>query len=155
MIFLNEKEISQKDFATSVKMSHQTISNIMHGVTKQPKADFLIAIARYYPSLNLRWLLLGEGSMEIDRPAAPTPDEENRRIILQLSESDTAFSAGGAVRCAKGGNCAAEARSSQSARGEVGGCFTTVSQCRAGRLRRLGRGVPSGTTPPSPHPDIL
>lgn len=72
-----------------------TVSNICVGKTTSPKADFFEALATHYPSLNLRWLLLGEGSMEIDRPAAPSPDEENRRIILQLSESVTRLSAQG------------------------------------------------------------
>ena len=60
---LHAEKINQKKFCEITRMSDRTISNIVNGRTKFPKSDFFEAVAHYFPKVNLRWLVLGEGEM--------------------------------------------------------------------------------------------
>lgn len=62
-ILLKYKEISQKAFSKKINYREQSISNLITGQTKSPKADLVMEIARLFPDVNLRWLLLEEGEM--------------------------------------------------------------------------------------------
>jgi transcriptional regulator with XRE-family HTH domain len=62
-ILLKEKGITQKAFSNKINYREQSISNIITGQTKSPKADLIMEIARLFPDLNLRWLLLEDGEM--------------------------------------------------------------------------------------------
>lgn len=57
--FLNSQGISQNAFEDTCGLSRGTISNLNKGV----RSDKLALIAKAYPQLNIRWLLLGEGDM--------------------------------------------------------------------------------------------
>ena len=63
---LHSKKISGLRFAEITGMNHRTVNNIENGATKYPKADFFSAIAKHFPDVNFRWLLLGEGEMYHD-----------------------------------------------------------------------------------------
>jgi transcriptional regulator with XRE-family HTH domain len=54
-------------FAKKVGTDKNTVGNILSGKTKLPKADLFISIAKFFPEINLRWLLLGEGEMFSDK----------------------------------------------------------------------------------------
>ena len=59
--FLN---IGQNAFEDACGLSQGTINKINHGI----RSDKLALIAAHCPDLNLRWLLLGEGSMILESP---------------------------------------------------------------------------------------
>ena len=65
-IFLREAKTNQKEFAKKTGYSQQSLSKFITGGTKSPKLDLLVAVAEYYPTFNLRWLLLGEGELWLD-----------------------------------------------------------------------------------------
>ena len=65
--FLGMKRISQKDFAKRTGFPTYSLSKIITGTTKTPKIDLIIVLMQYFPELNLRWLLLEEGEMFIDK----------------------------------------------------------------------------------------
>ena len=65
--FLHSKKINYAEFARRAGMERQTVSNIAEGKTKDPKADFFTGVARAFPELNLRWLILGENPILIVR----------------------------------------------------------------------------------------
>lgn len=77
-----------------------TVSYIVSGRTDKPKSDFFEALLKFYPELNLRWLLLGEEPMllseeamenthtlrEPDGPAYGRSDGELLKLVKQLTE---------------------------------------------------------------------
>jgi transcriptional regulator with XRE-family HTH domain len=65
--FLTIKNFSQKIFSDVTGISSATVSNIASGATEFPKADFFQAIAKHFPEVSLRWLLLGEGKMMLEK----------------------------------------------------------------------------------------
>jgi transcriptional regulator with XRE-family HTH domain len=62
-ILLKEKGISQKAFSKKIDYSEQSISNLIRGYTKSSNTDLMARTARFFPGVNLRWLILGEGEM--------------------------------------------------------------------------------------------
>jgi transcriptional regulator with XRE-family HTH domain len=62
-ILLKNKGISQKAFSKKIDYREQSISNLITGITKSPRADLVTELARLFPDVNLRWLLLEEGEM--------------------------------------------------------------------------------------------
>lgn len=65
--FLHERKISISDFAKKTGIISQTVGDIVNGKTKQPKSNFFQAVATHYPEVNLRWLLVGEGEMYLNK----------------------------------------------------------------------------------------
>ena len=79
--FLKCEKIDQKKFSETTKINDGTVSNIAIGKTKEPKASFFQAIAKHYPHVNIRWLLLGEGEIYIDK----------KRLITIMKEPNTDY----------------------------------------------------------------
>jgi transcriptional regulator with XRE-family HTH domain len=69
-VLLKEKGITQKAFSKKIDYREQSISNLITGITKSPKADLVMEVARLFPDVNLRWLLLEEGEMFINEISA-------------------------------------------------------------------------------------
>lgn len=94
--FLHAEKINQKMFCESTSMSDRTISNIVSGRTNFPKADFFQAIAIHYPTVNLRWLLLGEGNMHLQaeetQPLSTKEDSETEKLISLVGQKEYALS---------------------------------------------------------------
>lgn len=63
LYFLRKKELSQTDFETITGFSQNNLSRFIRGTVKSPKIELITALLNYFPELNLRWLLLGEGEM--------------------------------------------------------------------------------------------
>lgn len=80
-ILLKEKGITQKAFSKKIGYREQSISNLITGQTKSPKADLITKIAQFFPDLNVRWLLLDEGEMFSQN------DEINNSSILQENKT--------------------------------------------------------------------
>ncbi len=60
---LEAANYSQTDFATAAGYSRDALTNFINGRTKQPKLDFFQAVKRAFPTLNLDWLITGQGEM--------------------------------------------------------------------------------------------
>lgn len=61
-ILLKNLDISQQVFAKSIRVSPQVVSLAIKG-PNYPSFAFFKGVAEAYPYVNIRWLLLGEGSM--------------------------------------------------------------------------------------------
>lgn len=57
-----EKGLTLVEFSKSVDFSYSTISDVENGL-RNPTARLLANIAKTYPDISLRWLLLGTESM--------------------------------------------------------------------------------------------
>lgn len=98
---LDFKKIEQKKFSELSGMSQATVSNILNGVTKDPKADFFQSIARIWPEVNLRWLLLGEKPIFIEfnpvlmvneteqAPVYESADEKKQLLNMLQNQQET------------------------------------------------------------------
>ena len=60
--FLSAENITQSEFARNIGVSSPNVTHVINGRNK-PSCDFIISIARRYPTLNLDWLLMGTGKM--------------------------------------------------------------------------------------------
>lgn len=82
--FLAYLGMGQNAFEKSVGMSIGSIS----GMTKGMRADNLAKIMVKYPELNIKWLLLGEGNMLIEKSQESNAstneiiEEQNKTIAL-------------------------------------------------------------------------
>ena len=60
--FLAAENISQSQFADTIKVARASVSHILAGRNK-PGWDFLYSMSKHYPNLNIEWLLNGTGKM--------------------------------------------------------------------------------------------
>ena len=60
--FLAAENISQSQFADTIKVVRASVSHVLSGRNK-PGYDFITAIMAAYPHLNMEWLMLGRGKM--------------------------------------------------------------------------------------------
>jgi len=58
--FIDELNITQKDFAKKIGVSEQAVSN-WKNQGSAPGLDTILKITRAYHDINVRWLLLGHG----------------------------------------------------------------------------------------------
>lgn len=73
--FLTTQRISQKLFSEITGINTGTVSDIFKGKTPLPKADFFQAFLMYFPEVNIKWLLIGEGDMLVTKPYPSSKDE--------------------------------------------------------------------------------
>jgi transcriptional regulator with XRE-family HTH domain len=82
-VLLKDKGISQKAFSKKIDYREQSISNLITGQTKSPKSDLVVEIARLFPDVNLRWFLLEEGEMFVNK------DSASEQIIDELQKENS------------------------------------------------------------------
>ena len=82
-ILIAHLNLSDSDFANSIRYGNMKLSNIVNGVTKVPKVDFIANILSEYPNLNERWLILGEGEMWKDDNDS---DESLKEEVTEIKE---------------------------------------------------------------------
>jgi transcriptional regulator with XRE-family HTH domain len=86
--FLSAEKISPAEFADKIGVQRSSMSHILNG-RNYPSASFIQKMLHAYPLINSRWLMIGEGKMnigsekEISRsqapevnPVLPGPNEE-------------------------------------------------------------------------------
>ena len=78
--FLLAENISQSQFADTIGVARASISHILSGRNK-PGFEFFTSLARHYPSLNLTWLITGNGRMYV------TGGPQSAEDITQLQYS--------------------------------------------------------------------
>ena len=66
--FLAAENISQSQFADTIKVVRASVSHVLSGRNK-PGYDFIAAIMSAYPDLNIDWLMLGKGKMYRNSPS--------------------------------------------------------------------------------------
>ena len=69
--FLSAESISPAEFADKIGVQRSSMSHILNG-RNYPSASFLQKMLQVYPDLNPRWLMIGDGSLNMvwDSPAA-------------------------------------------------------------------------------------
>ena len=70
--FLAAENISQSQFADSIGVARASVSHILAGRNK-PGFDFIESMSRHYPTLNIEWLILGNGKM-YKSAVSPAPE---------------------------------------------------------------------------------
>ena len=60
--FLSAENITQAQFADNLGVARASISHILSGRNK-PGYDFILNMMRFYPALNIEWLIAGRGKM--------------------------------------------------------------------------------------------
>lgn len=73
--FLSAENITQAEFADTIKVARASVSHIIAGRNK-PGYDFIAGILRHYPNLNIEWLISGKGKM-YKSDIIPVPSDEN------------------------------------------------------------------------------
>ncbi len=97
--FLSAENITQAQLADTLNVARAGISHILAGRNK-PGYDFIAALMRHYPNLNMEWLMLGKGKMykndnslfDLNLPETQAPEPEHPETEEALPEDDTPVS---------------------------------------------------------------
>ena len=81
--FLKTVDLSQKELGEKTGYSQQSLSKFFTGGTKSLKSDLFIALAGHFPTLNLNWLLLGEGEMFLVSPQDQLQRSKQEKVIKE------------------------------------------------------------------------
>ena len=84
--FLAAENISQSQFADTIKVARASVSHILAGRNK-PGWDFLYSMSKHYPNLNIEWLLNGTGKM-YKSMNVPVPEPVRQEETLNDSPSE-------------------------------------------------------------------
>ena len=86
--------LTNSEFAEKIDVQPSAISHILSG-RNRPSIDFILKIKSQFPSLSLDWILIGNGTMEMDENGAKTPlieDEKNNLFSEEKEAEKTLFS---------------------------------------------------------------
>lgn len=81
--FLKTVNLSQKELGEKTGYSQQSLSKFFTGGTKSLKSDLFISLSKHYPTLNLNWLLLGEGEMFLVSPKDHFQRSKQEEVIKE------------------------------------------------------------------------
>ena len=65
-MFLEQTGISNSQFADTCEIPRPTLSQLLNGRNKKVSDEVIGKIHRAYPSLNVMWLMFGDGEMLIN-----------------------------------------------------------------------------------------
>lgn len=82
--FLAAENISQSQFADTIGVARASVSHIVAGRNK-PGFDFILGMAKAFPSLNVDWLITGKGKMY-------KGPEASVKVDVRKEEEDNLFS---------------------------------------------------------------
>lgn len=71
---LETADLSQTEFAGKSGYSRAALTNFINERTTQPKVDFFLAVKKLFPTLNLNWLITGQGDIWDGPPPAELKD---------------------------------------------------------------------------------
>lgn len=63
--FLESERISPAEFADKIGVQRSSMSHILNG-RNYPSASFIQKMLQIYPALNSRWLMIGDGTMNLE-----------------------------------------------------------------------------------------
>ncbi len=69
--FLEDTGISNSQFADTCEIPRPTLSQLLNGRNKKVSDEVIGKIHRAYPSLNVMWLMFGDGEMLLNGSDAP------------------------------------------------------------------------------------
>ena len=78
--FIAAENITQAQFADNINVVRASVSHILAGRNK-PGYDFISGLMRYYPNLNIEWLMFGKGKMY--KEAAPEHAHQQIEPVIQ------------------------------------------------------------------------
>ncbi|MCI5580568.1 MAG: helix-turn-helix domain-containing protein [Phocaeicola plebeius] len=91
---MQKEGLTNAEFADKIGISTSSLSHIFSGRNK-PSLDVVMRIQKAYPSINLNWLLYGEGDMNQALPSQPAgiqlvsqAPENPENTDLSLSDAD-------------------------------------------------------------------
>ncbi|MEO1257990.1 MAG: hypothetical protein AAFZ15_04305 [Bacteroidota bacterium] len=89
---LHDKKISALKFSEVAKLKARNLHNVTSGKTEFPRIDIIQAVARLFPDVNLRWLLIGEGEMYLSGGQLSTVKEisshEKTKMLNALGKKE-------------------------------------------------------------------
>lgn len=87
--FLSAENITQAEFADTIKVARASVSHIIAGRNK-PGYDFIAGILRHYPNLNIEWLISGKGKMyKSDSISVPSDENTLFSRLAVTAENET------------------------------------------------------------------
>ena len=86
--FLTAENISQSQFADTIKVVRASVSHVLAGRNK-PGYDFIKAIMTAYPHLNMEWLIMGKGKM-YKQDSSPIQHENEMPLLFDYENTDDA-----------------------------------------------------------------
>lgn len=87
--FIAAENITQAQFADNINVVRASVSHILAGRNK-PGYDFISGLMRYYPNLNIEWLMFGKGKMYKD--SAPEPLQQHIEVTSAAEPISQLFS---------------------------------------------------------------
>ena len=87
--FLAAENISQSQFADTIKVVRASVSHVLSGRNK-PGYDFICAIMSAYPSLNIEWLIAGKGKMYKNSPITESNPAYSADTLTPYYEAENA-----------------------------------------------------------------
>jgi len=79
--FLVSEKISPAEFADKIGVQRSSMSHILNG-RNYPSAAFIQKMLQVYPYLNSRWLMIGEGEMNLGNTGSPDSSSSKPGPIL-------------------------------------------------------------------------
>ncbi len=83
--FLVSEKISPAEFADKIGVQRSSMSHILNG-RNYPSAAFIQKMLQVYPALNSRWLMIGEGEMNLRLTGSPESSSSNPVPIQSKAE---------------------------------------------------------------------
>ena len=75
-MFLEQTGISNSQFADTCEIPRPTLSQLLNGRNKKVSDEVIGKIHRAYPSLNVMWLMFGDGEMLMNESGASRDDDK-------------------------------------------------------------------------------
>lgn len=95
-LFLSQNGIANSQFADTCEIPRPTLSQLLNGRNKKVSDEVLTKIHNAYPTLNMMWLMFGDGNMFVpnensgDFAMAPQPVETQAKSMMPENASDNA-----------------------------------------------------------------
>lgn len=82
-MFLDQTGISNSQFADTCEIPRPTLSQLLNGRNKKVSDEVISKIHRAYPSLNVMWLMFGDGEMILGGGDNNNEQTDNTSIALK------------------------------------------------------------------------
>jgi len=82
-LFLEQNGIANSQFADTCVIPRPTLSQLLNGRNKKVSDEVISKIHAAYPTLNIMWLMFGDGNMFVDS----VPDVSRNASIQSLSKT--------------------------------------------------------------------
>ena len=94
--FLSAETISPAEFADKIGVQRSSMSHILNG-RNYPSASFLQKMLQVYPDLNPRWLMIGDGSMNMvgEQPAPSASSSSDNEVDKSVNPAENVLNVSG------------------------------------------------------------